>query len=119
MPYVERDKDGVLVGIFDKNMPSIIDWFLEDDDPELVAFIAANPKNENYRIGKSTPWRRMTDDEAIKASGAIKQQSVKNQMIYDAASYIDTSDELFGTLKALLTSLFSAARADELLAREE
>jgi hypothetical protein len=40
-------------------------------------------------------------------------------MIYDAASYIDTSDELFGTLKGLLAQLFTAKRADELLAPEE
>jgi hypothetical protein len=74
--------------------------------------------DKNYRVGKSTPWRRMTDDEAIAVSNAMKQQTVKNQMIYDAASYIDTSDELFGTLKSVLTALFSAKRADELLAPE-
>lgn len=74
--------------------------------------------DKNYRIGKSTPWRRMTDDEAIAVSNAMKQQTIKNQMIYDAASYIDTSDELFGTLKGLLTQLFTASRAEELLAPE-
>jgi len=77
-----------------------------------------SPAVMSYRIGKSTPWRRMTDAEAVTVSNAIKQQTIKNQMIYDAASYIDTSDELFGTLKDLLTMLFTAERSDELLAPE-
>lgn len=60
----------------------------------------------------------MTDEEAVAVANAMKQQTVKNQMIYDAASYIDTSDELFSTLKGLLTQLFTAQRSDELLAPE-
>lgn len=89
---------------------------------EKEEFLASLPgpiePDANYRIGKSTPWRRMTDAEAVTVSNAMKQQTIKNQMIYDAASYIDTSDELFGTLKGLLTQLFTAKRADELLAPE-
>lgn len=86
---------------------------------EREEYLASLPEPvTSYRIGKSTPWRRMTDAEAITVSNAMKQQTIKNQMIYDAASYIDTSDELFGTLKALLTSLFTEGRANELLAPE-
>lgn len=115
MVYVERI-DGKVVGVYSNLQKGIAEEFIKDDDDEVVSFL--NPvDSQNYRIGKSTPWRRMTDAEAISVSNAIKQQSVKNQMIYDAASYIDTSDELFGTLKDLLTSLFTAKRADELLAR--
>ena len=91
---------------------------LTNGGKDIEPFIEPDPAPETYLVGKSTPGRRMTHQEAVKVADAMKQQTVKNQMIYDAASYIDTSDELFGTLKALLTSLFSAARADELLARE-
>lgn len=88
---------------------------------ELAQFLAELPQDvlqENYRIGKSTPWRRMTDTEAVAVSAAIKQQSVREQMIYDAASYIDSGDPLFDTLKQVLVALFGEKRADELLAPE-
>lgn len=74
---------------------------------------------KTYRIGKSTPWRRMTDSEAIAIKSAISLQSVRNQEIYSAASYIDTGDELFVTLKALLSGVLSVERAEQLLAPEE
>lgn len=81
-------------------------------------WIAENNIPLPYRIGKSTPWRRMTDTEAVAVSTAIKQQSIREQMIYDAASYIDSGDPLFDTLKQVLVALFGEKRADELLAPE-
>jgi hypothetical protein len=105
---------------WDPDLGEIIERDMTEDELASLAQVQSvldAPKN--YRIGKSTPWRRMTDAEAVAVSTAMKQQSIKNQMIYDAASYIDTSDELFGTLKGLLSQLFTAKRADELLAPEE
>ena len=74
--------------------------------------------NKNYRIGKSTPWRRMTDEEAINVREQIQKQPVRMQMIYDAAAYLDTGDELFVQISNLLTALFGKQRSDELLAPE-
>lgn len=71
-----------------------------------------------YRIGKSTPWRRMTNAEAENVATAIQQQSVREQMIYNAASYIDSGDPLFQQLRAVLVALFGEPRAAELLAPE-
>lgn len=75
--------------------------------------------NTDYTIGKSTPWRRMTNTEAIAVKGAMDQQSIRDQEIYRAAAYIDTRDELYGTMLAVLTALFGQTRAKELLAPEE
>jgi hypothetical protein len=122
------DKDGTITaGPFPdghtwSNITSGSRYYLEvmsltNDGADIEPYMEPE-QDQNYTIGKSTPWRRMTDAEAETVSSAIKQQTMKMQMIYDAAAYIDTRDELFGTLKALLTSLFSAKRADELLARE-
>jgi hypothetical protein len=107
---------------WDPDLGEIIERDMTEDELASLAQIQSvlnAPADTKYRIGKSTPWRRMTDEEAVIVSNAMKQQTIKNQMIYDAASYIDTSDELFGTLKGLLTQLFAAKRADELLAPEE
>lgn len=89
----------------------------QEEIDELASFMF--PGEKTYRIGKSTPWRRMTDNEAETAAATIKQQPVRIQMIYDAAAYIDTGDPLFETLKQLLTALFGEERADELLAPED
>lgn len=89
-----------------------------EEAEDFLASLPLETSPSTYRIGKSTPWRRMTDAEAATVSAAMKQQTIKNQMIYDAASYIDTSDELFGTLEALLKSLFGESRMKELLAPE-
>lgn len=77
-----------------------------------------DPGPQSYRIGKSTPWRRMTNEEAISIKSAMSLQTVKNQEIYNAASYISTDDELFETLKALLSAILSPERAEQLLAPE-
>lgn len=72
----------------------------------------------SYRIGKSTPWRRMTDAEAELTATAIQAQPVREQMIYNAASYIDSGDPLYAQLRQLLSALHGETRADELLAPE-
>lgn len=85
-----------------------------DDDFNHVP----DPLPQTYRLGKSTPWRRMTDDEAVNVKDQMSKQPVRMQMIYDAAAYLDTGDELFVQISNLLTALFGKARADELLAPE-
>jgi hypothetical protein len=98
-----------------RHRQEIADW--EAAGNVVIPYVAPAPPND-YIIGKSTPWRRMTDEEAATTKAAMATQSVKDQMIYDASAYIDTNDPLFGTMHGMLVSLFGEARSDTLLAPE-
>jgi hypothetical protein len=98
-----------------RHRQEIADW--EAIGNVIAPYVAPAP-SKDYVIGKSTPWRRMTDQEAATTKAAMATQSVKDQMIYDAAAYLDTSDPLFATMHGMLVSLFGDARADALLAPE-
>lgn len=72
-----------------------------------------------YIIGKSVPWLRMSDGEAVKVKSRLEASTVREQMIYDGAKEINTTDELFGILKDVLSSALSSSRANELLSPED
>lgn len=71
-----------------------------------------------YRISKMTPWLRMTDDEAVTMRQAMDAAPVRLQEIYKAATYLQSDDELWPTLREMLSANLSPARADALLAPE-
>lgn len=71
-----------------------------------------------YRISKSVPFRRMTDAEAATVELLIASASAKFRLIWGAASYIDTRDELFPALETMLSGALGAERAGQLLAAE-
>ncbi|MBX5017510.1 hypothetical protein [Rhizobium lentis] len=115
MPYVMRDAGGDICGLYEQPQEGYAEEFLPDDNSEVVAF---PPAQGAYSIGKSTPWRRMTDEEVDSVDAAMQAAPLKQRRIYEAASYISTDDELFGTLKSLLSAVLSPGRANELLAPE-
>ncbi|QIG77997.1 hypothetical protein EVB74_049 [Rhizobium phage RHph_Y3_56_1] len=118
MPYVIRNADGEIAGLFEQPQDGRAEEFLPDDAAEVVAFVNP-PISAAYTIGKSTPWRRMSDDEVADVDAAMQAAPLKQRRLYEAASYIGTEDELFDTLKAVLSTVLSPGRADELLAPEE
>lgn len=71
-----------------------------------------------YQIAKTTPWLRMTDDEAATADAVMSETSARLKQIYMAASYLSSGDPLWMTLHQLLADQFGDERADELLAPE-
>lgn len=105
---------------YDPESDTIIERDMTEDELASMERIKEMYETQSklYRLGKSTPWRRMTDDEAVNVKDQISKQPVRMQMIYDAAAYLDTGDELFVQISNLLTALFGKARADELLAPE-
>ncbi|NZD50550.1 hypothetical protein [Rhizobium leguminosarum] len=117
MPYVMRDADGDIAGLFEQLQEGRAEELLPDDAAEVVAFVNP-PISAVYTIGKSTPWRRMSDEEVADVDAAMQTAPLKQRRIYEAASYISTEDELFSTLKAVLSTVLSPSRADELLAPE-
>lgn len=107
-----------------------IPFTARQDDVEQIgrdiyaqAFPAASPyvapPAPPYQIAKTTPWLRMTDEEAELITGAMQQANARQKAIYDAASYISSDDPLWPVLHDMIAStLGSSSRADELLAPE-
>ncbi|NNH56899.1 hypothetical protein HLI01_08770 [Rhizobium laguerreae] len=118
MPYVMRNADGDICGLCEQVQEGYAEQFLPDDAAEVVAFYEKSDTSASYVIGKSTPWRRMSDEEVDDVDAALQGAPLKQRRIYEAASYISTKDELFGTLMALLSAVLSPSRAAELLAPE-
>lgn len=76
------------------------------------------PLPPRYRIAKTTPWLRMTDPEAASMETAMNAAPARLRQIYAAATYLNSADELWPTLRGMLVQQFGQARADELLAPE-
>ncbi len=62
-----------------------------------------------------TLWERMTEDEAVAVSEAMKTQSVRTVEIFRNATTFRSDHELWPLLEQLATQLFGAERAAELL----
>jgi len=101
--------------------PAIRQW-LSDHAGEytILPYVPpADPGPQPYRIAKSTPWIRMTDEEADLITGAMQQAPSRQKGIYDAATYLSSGDPLWSSLHDMIaTTLNSTTRADELLAPE-
>lgn len=78
----------------------------------------ADPGPQPYQLAKTTPWLRMTDDEAALVDAVMSETGARLKQIYMAATYLYSGDELWGTLRQILVDQFGATRADQLLAPE-
>lgn len=114
--FVRRNSDGAISGAYANKQPGIAEEELPDDDSDLLAFL--NPPPPPYRISKATPWRRMTPDEASIVTGVMNETEARVQQIYQAAAYLDSSDELWPVMWQILSDAFGSDRADQLLAPE-
>lgn len=87
---------------------------VEEDAPSYPG-----TSSTSYTISKTTPWLRMTDEEAELLTAAMQQANARQKAIYDAASYLSSDDPLWSTLHDMIAAtLGSTSRADELLAPE-
>lgn len=71
-----------------------------------------------YQISKTTPWLRMTDDEADTMDAVMSQTSSRLKQVYMAATYLSSDDPLWQTLWQMLSDAFGPDRANQLLAPE-
>lgn len=69
-----------------------------------------------YQIAKTTPWLRMTDEEAEKMETAMAAAPARLRQIYAAAPVLDSSSDLWATLRDMLGKELGKKRAAELLA---
>lgn len=118
MPYIQRDADGKIVGVFAAYQPDIATIYVEDNDPELSGFVSSDPSP--YHIAKTTPWYRMTSDEARIMDAVMGEADAQLKQIYLAAQYLSSGDPLWQTLHQLISDNLpgGATRADEILAAE-
>ncbi|WP_320194952.1 hypothetical protein RMR10_011860 [Agrobacterium rosae] len=82
-------------------------------DPELVT-------PPVYTIAKTTPWLRMTSDEAAIMDAVMTETDAQQRQIYMAAQYLSSNDPLWQTLRMLMRENLPGgdARANQILAPE-
>ena len=73
-----------------------------------------------YRISKTTPWYRMTPEEARIMDAVMSETDAQMKQIYMAAQYLSSGDPLWQTLHQLIADNLTggATRANQLLAPE-
>lgn len=85
-------------------------------DRQSGGYLSAPPKP--YTIAKTTPWLRMTQEEARIMDGVMTETDAQMRQVYNAAQYLSSDDQFWGTLHQLIADNLGVARADELLAPE-
>ena len=69
-----------------------------------------------YNLPKQQPFIRATEEESEQLEALLNSAPARLRMIYQGATHINSGDELFGTLMAMIASVLGEARALELLA---
>lgn len=77
-----------------------------EDDPAQAAMT---------RLLKAELWRRLSDDEAEALDAALVAAPARLRRIYEAATYLDTTDADYPALRAGIVAALGEARADEVL----
>jgi hypothetical protein len=119
--------DGTFVAIVDGH-----DYHVIPDEPLWEAAVAQaaemgdallfepepepQPTPSATRLAKADLWRRLTDAEAVTLDAALLAAPVRLRRIYEAASYLDTTDPDFPELRAGIVAALGETRADEVLA---
>lgn len=82
--------------------------------------LATDPGSTVYQIAKTTPWLRMTDEEAAIMDAVMSETTARLKQIYMAAQFLSSDDTLWTTMHDLIANALpgGSARADELLAPE-
>lgn len=114
MPYIERDQDGAIKGLYAVRQPDYATEWLDADAPEVGEFLASfAPKNTV--IFKADIWRRATDAEAATIDAALNAQPVRLRRMWQDSQTLATSDEMYPLVSAAFAQAFGSARAAELL----
>lgn len=93
-------------------------WMIDHDgEYTILPFVEPPPVAYSFRV--ETLWSRLTDEEAEDFDTASATASpLKMRKQFQVATSMMSDGDLFAWLKALLTTLFGAERAEELLAED-
>lgn len=107
MPYVERDKNGVMIGIYANRQDGYAEEFLAE--AALPAPVAVT------RYSKRALFAAMTDDEYAVFAAVEAQQPPRSRRIFAEAQELIDCDQDFGLFEALMSSAFGDDRAAALI----
>ncbi|MBY5698515.1 hypothetical protein [Rhizobium leguminosarum] len=113
MPYVQRDEQGNIIGVYANLQPGYAEEFLPDDDQDLLAYLSPPPPP--YTIDADIPWLRMTDDEAVLVQDGIDASPVKTRNIINKATSFIEGTETFIKFKAIIAAATDHGRADTIM----
>ncbi len=68
------------------------------------------------RLPKAELWRRLTEEEADLLDAALTAAPLRLRRIYEAASYLDTTDDDYSVLRDGIVAALGEARTVEVLA---
>jgi hypothetical protein len=100
--------------------PTIRQWLADHEGQYTVEPYVppADPGPRPYQIAKTTPWLRMTADEAAIMDAVMSETDARTKQIYMAATYLSSGDELWTTLWQLVADNIGESRAAVILAPE-
>ncbi len=117
MPYVSRI-GGVISGVYAVLQPGEAEEWLEDNDPEVVAFLTF--PSPPYILPVSLLWMRLGEDEeeaeAFDAKMAVAKP-LSSRKAFNAAQTLLEGSDLFNFTKQVMLSALSAARTDVVMGR--
>lgn len=96
--------------------PANVDYIEILASGEAVAPYEPPPAPILTRIAKADLWRRLTEPEAETLDAALQAAPLRLRRIFEAAQYLDTTDEDYPALRAGIVAALGEARADEVLA---
>lgn len=68
------------------------------------------------KVAKADLWRRLTEPEAVTLDAALQAAPLRLRRVFEAAQYLDTTDEDYPALRAGIVGALGEARANEVLA---
>lgn len=114
MPYVSRDAEGHINGVYEQLQEGYAEEWLPADDPELLAYLAPPPPPP-YTIGADVPWNRMTEEEAILVQDGIDASTIKTRNMINKATSFTYGTDAFNKFLAIITAALDSTRAGEIM----
>ncbi|QIG66835.1 hypothetical protein EVB41_005 [Rhizobium phage RHph_TM3_14A] len=113
MPYVSRDINGNINGLYEQLQEGYAEEFLLADDPEVVAFL--NPPPPPYVIPADIPWNRMTEEEAELVQAGIDASTIKTRNMINKATSFTQGTDAFNKFHAIIAAATDSTRANEIM----
>lgn len=114
MPYVSRDAEGHINGVYEQLQEGYAEEWLPADDPELLVYLAPPPPPP-YTIGADVPWNRMTEEEADDVQAGIDAATTKTRNMINKATSFTQGTDAFNKFLVIITAATDSTRAGEIM----
>lgn len=113
MPFVQRE-NGNIIGIFANRQPGFAEEWLDDDAPDVAAFLASIAPKKTV-IFKADIWRRASDAEAQVIDLQLSAQPIRLQRMWQDSQTLSVDDQLYPRIRDAFVVAFGDVRAAQLL----